>query len=73
MHTVPLKLFTFQNTVRVDGDIERNTGAGEEFFVYICHGKSYSLSLANTMPIMPEMLDLVAPSDLCLEPISLLP
>lgn len=55
----PWSYLPFKYTVRVDGDTERNTGAGEEFFVCICHGKSYSFSLANTMPIMPEMLDLV--------------
>lgn len=61
---------SFKYTVRMDGDSERNMGNGEEFFVCIYHGRSCSLSLANTMPLLPELVDLVIPSHLCLEPIS---
>jgi hypothetical protein len=46
-------------------------GTGEEFFVCIYHGKICPLFLASPIPLLPELLDLVAPSHLYLEPISL--
>lgn len=62
----PWNYLLFRHTVRVDGSRWRRMWAGEEIFVCLCQRRSCSLSLANIVFLIPELVDLVPPSHLCL-------
>lgn len=62
----PWNYLLFKHTVRVDGSRWRRMWAGEEFFVCLCQRRSCSLSLANIVFLILELVDLVPPSHLCL-------